>query len=68
MWERPYISRSLRYGVRIFGSYVVLIFSQLGGSLHCGETPTRLNVSTTYGVATISRFLKIIGLFCKRAL
>jgi len=28
----------------------------------------RCYVSNAYGVATISRLLKIIGLFCKRAL
>jgi len=37
---------------------------------HLSANPTRLVIAThtSYGVATISRLLKIIGLFCKRAL
>jgi len=31
------------------------------------ETKKRQNKKTTYGVASVSRLLKIIGLFCKRA-
>jgi len=34
----------------------------------CAHTHSSINRASTYGVATISRLLKIIGLLCKRAL